>query len=256
MSGDDLAIFLFFMTCAVAFGVEAFKAETTFRRLSFAAIAIGCLLIGISWAHIKTLWPALTDKIATVATDPVSWFVIIMFLLAVVAFHPPKSRPNTGKQEEERISPRPVPRAAPPPVPPPPPPVPVALLAEVSAKPEMPAPKKREFIDVSVETLVGLCNQENLTRVQTDRLVKPYIGKWMRVTGIVTDIFPSAVALRTKEAKPPPGMLLFDVILIVADDAWKERFHMLERNRKITVIGMIQEVDRSMVTLYHPELAS
>jgi hypothetical protein len=87
MSGDDLAIFLFFLTCAVAFGVEAVKAETATRRISFGVIALGCLLSGIFWAHIKTVWPALTDKIATVATEPVSWFVIIMFLPAVVAFH-------------------------------------------------------------------------------------------------------------------------------------------------------------------------
>ena len=131
--------------------------------------------------------------------------------------------------------------------------MPPILLAEVSAKPEMIAPKKREFVDVLPETLLGLSNQEKLTRVQTDLMMKPYIGKWLRVTGTITDIYPNAVALRTIEGKPSPGGLLFDVILIV-DDAWKERFHLLERNRKITVVGMIQEVDRSMVTLHHPEL--
>jgi hypothetical protein len=251
MSGDNLAIFLFFLTCAVAFGVEAFKAETNARRVSFGVIALGCLLSGIFWEHVKTVWPALTDKIAVVATDPVSWFVIIMFLLAVVAFHPPKSKPSN----EERASPRPESHLSLPSAPAPPVPVPLPAVVEVPAKPEVPAPKKREFVDVLPETLLGLSTKKDLTRVQADLMIKPYIGKWLRVTGTITDIYPNAVALRTIEGKPSPGGLLFDVILIV-DDEWKERFHILEQNRKITVIGMIQEVDRSMVTLHHPELAS
>jgi hypothetical protein len=86
-------------------------------------------------------------------------------------------------------------------------------------------------------------------------MLEPYIGKWMRVTGTITDIYPNAVALRTKEGKLDPGDLLFDVILLV-DEEWKDRFHILERKRKISVIGTFQEVETSSITLHHAELAT
>jgi hypothetical protein len=95
--------------------------------------------------------------------------------------------------------------------------VPLTALVAVPNKPEVPTPKKREFVDISPEALLGLSNQKDLTRVQTDLMIKPYIGKWLRVTGAITDIYPNAVALRTTEGKPSAGGLAFDVILIVDD---------------------------------------
>jgi hypothetical protein len=50
MHGDDLAIFLFFMTLVFAFGLEALKAATVARRVGFGVLAtvfLGMLYFGI-----------------------------------------------------------------------------------------------------------------------------------------------------------------------------------------------------------------
>ena len=99
MSGDDLAIFLFFLSLAFGFGLEAVRAETVARRVTFAALSGICLLAGIFWLQIKTVWPAFTVAVTSIATNPLAWFIVAMFILAVFAFHSPKKR-NVGGQRQ------------------------------------------------------------------------------------------------------------------------------------------------------------
>jgi hypothetical protein len=87
MAGDDLTILLFFLSCAVTFGVETANAETSLRRLAFGFLTLACLGSGVLWQFLKTiLATSITENVAAVATNPVSWFVIAMFLLAVLPF--------------------------------------------------------------------------------------------------------------------------------------------------------------------------
>jgi hypothetical protein len=250
MAGDDLSIFLFFLTCAVAFGVEAVKAETAPRRISFATIAAVCLGSGIFWTHLKTLWPALSERVAAVATNPVSWFVIVMFFLAVFAFHRPRPknipvRVETTKKLE--ITPKfvdPAPLAS----------VvaqgPVQPSAEPKREPEPKKEEPREFVDTTPEYLLTIRSSEGMSRVQTDKVLAPYLGKWMKITGTVREVYPNLVSLQMGEGH---GDKARNATLQI-DDKQKPKFHLLELNKQISVIGQIARVYRSEIELDHCEL--
>jgi hypothetical protein len=99
MHSDDLAILLFWLTLSAAFGVEVVKAETFARRLGFGFFAALFLASGIFWQQLSTLWPPLTASVTRVATHPVSWFVLFIFLAAIFAFHRPKAKADTSRTQ-------------------------------------------------------------------------------------------------------------------------------------------------------------
>src|SRR3954469_2480521 len=101
MQGDELAILLFWLTLSVGFGAEAVKAETLGRRLGFGSFAILFLASGVLWHQVSPLWPALTNQVALVATNPVTWFVLFMFVAAIFAFHRPKPNLRPEKAPTE-----------------------------------------------------------------------------------------------------------------------------------------------------------
>ena len=90
MVGDDLSILLFCLTLFVAFAVEAVKAETKIRRFAFAGFAAPFLFGGLLWEKLKGIWPPLTEWVTRIATDPVSWFVLFMFIIAAITFARPR----------------------------------------------------------------------------------------------------------------------------------------------------------------------
>jgi len=249
VAGDDLTISLFLVGLGATFGLEAMKAETFPRRALFGVLAGIFLLIGVAWLRVKPLWPPLTTAVSAIATNPVSWFVVAMFALAIIAFQPRRPRGE----------PAPIPEALSPPriaaVPPRPTPVPPpAAVVEPAPQPIKPQPIKeapREFANTTPEYLMGIRRQENLTRVQTDKLLSPYLGKWMKVTGTVAQIY-NRVTWLTLGDNMKPGERL-SVILVVSD-TWRDRFHLLEMNKKISAIGIISEINISEVQLDDCEL--
>jgi hypothetical protein len=94
MQGDDLSIFLFWATLAVTFGYEAVKGETIIRRAALGTLAGAFLLSGVFWLQIKKIWPPLTESVAAVATSPQSWFVLFIFISAILIFRRPPKHPN------------------------------------------------------------------------------------------------------------------------------------------------------------------
>lgn len=115
MAGDDLSIFLFWVGLAIAFGLEAMKADARSHRIGFGGFASFFLLLGLFWTPIKSTWPPLEKWVAAVATDPASWFMLFMFVAAVFAFG---GKPVLGKKAKEgdhkpaAAPPRTVPEAA------------------------------------------------------------------------------------------------------------------------------------------------
>jgi len=83
MAGDDLSVFLFFLSLAVIFGVEAVRAELDLAAHCVCDYWDRLRNHGIFWLHIKQIWPPLTAATALVATSPLAWFVVVMFILAV-----------------------------------------------------------------------------------------------------------------------------------------------------------------------------
>ena len=252
MAGDDLTVCLFFLSCAVVFGLETFKAETVARRISFGVLTAVCAASGIFWSQLKTVWPGLTDKVTAVATNPVSWFGVALFLLAVFAFHRPRQKENTPLAVKSYTAAPPI--KAPEPrrtVEPSKSPEPISEPVQASASTAIPESAKkrgREFIDTTPEYLIGLRNQENMSRVQTDKVIAPYIGKWIAATGTIHEIFEHALILDIGEDK-------FGKRVSVGIDARsKDKFHLLELKKKITVVGQISRVLYSEVELEHGEL--
>jgi hypothetical protein len=92
MQGDDLSILLFWITLAVTFGYETVKAENTFRRWALGSLALTFLLCGVFWLQIKKVWPPLTEAMASVASSPQSWFVLFIFISAILVFGRPKRK--------------------------------------------------------------------------------------------------------------------------------------------------------------------
>jgi tRNA_anti-like len=162
--GDDLTIVLFFASLAFGFGLETMKAETAPRKVMFAVMTAGCLLSAVFWLQLKRIWPPFTDATVSVGTNPVAWFVVLMFILAVFAFHPAKSRKAVGPPKSELI-----------------PPPTVADKPAVSAE-----PSRKIFIDASPAFLTAM--YENRTSYQADALAEAYKGKWISITGEVRDV--------------------------------------------------------------------
>jgi hypothetical protein len=225
MAGDDLTIFLFFLSLAFGFGFEAVRAETVPRRNIFAVLGAACFFAAIFWLQIKTIWPAFTVAVTSTATNPLAWFIVGMFILAVFAFHRPKNR---------SVVDRPV--AAPNPT----------SFAIPAPKPSKP---KKVFIDVSPSYLSGL--YKNRTAVQGDALAAAYIGKWIAVTGKVIDI----------SQDPPRNDFL--VQFSDSEGVWlaatfpeelSEKISHIPHGATITVQGEIRSVDTMRVILKECEL--
>ena len=165
-AGDDLTIVLFFGSLVFGFGLETMKAETPPRKTVFAVMTAVCLLAAVFWLQIKTIWPPFTDATVSVGTNPVAWFVVLMFILAVFAFHPTKSRVRpVALPPKPELLPAPIVTHAP------------AALAQ---------PLRKILIDVGPAFLTAL--YENRTSFQADALAEAYKGKWISVTGTVRDV--------------------------------------------------------------------
>jgi hypothetical protein len=88
LAGDDLAIVLFCASLAVGFGLETMKAETITRKAVFGFLTAALVPNMIFWLQIKKVWPPFTEAANSISTNPVAWFVVFMFILAMLAFHP------------------------------------------------------------------------------------------------------------------------------------------------------------------------
>ncbi len=89
MSGDDLAIELFFIGAAITFLVAG-VAQAGWKRRAIIwglfVIAGVMAIVGFGWPWIKDLSPGLTKKISELATNIVAQFVVVMFGVGAILF--------------------------------------------------------------------------------------------------------------------------------------------------------------------------
>jgi hypothetical protein len=124
-----------------------------------------------------------------------------------------------------------------------------ANIAPVSAQIEAKVPKpKKVFVNVSPSYLVGL--YENWTKVQGDEYVAAYIGKWITVTGTVSDIKTTVTGTLYMQ------IIDNDRIFISAtlNEEASETISHIARDATIIVRGEIYLVDKSGVMLRTCEL--
>jgi hypothetical protein len=105
--------------------------------------------------------------------------------------------------------------------------------------------------DITPKLLCGFFNQ--YMHVQAQKLVQPYIGMWMRVSGNlanVREINSSLVMVRFDAEEGASTLLFFD------KEKWFNRLSILVKGNKVTVIGKIEQVDSTTFQLSECELTS
>ena len=84
MSGDNLAVALFLWSLCAIFFFEGRKDEGWRQWLLWGFSAL-CLVGGFAWPYMGKLWPAGFAFVRTLAVSPVSWFVVFMSAIMLVA---------------------------------------------------------------------------------------------------------------------------------------------------------------------------
>ena len=196
------------------------KAETTIRRISFGAISLGFLLTGVFWLQIKPLWPALTQQVNIVAMSPVSWFVVIMFFLAVLAFHKP--RVNSDRTSIEKIS------------------------EGVPPKAVIQKPSERIYTQITAPNLLKLF--EGRTSIQANILVENHLNKWMNVTGLVKEVqrFAKCTSVYLKEGDA--------FVAAEFEGEWADRVIHLTQESQISIMGRLEGATMGVVRLAQCEI--
>jgi hypothetical protein len=97
--------------------------------------------------------------------------------------------------------------------------------------------------------------------VQADKLLEPYLGKWMRVAGTVSDVheYKSSekwtVNVWTRLAETRLGVpMKTDELSLEFAATWSERLVLLKRDEHINVIGRIKSIELLSINLEQCEL--
>jgi len=108
----------------------------------------------------------------------------------------------------------------------------------------------REIIDATPDYLMALFDQH--TSIQAQRLIEPYIGKWMRVSGKLGNVsnneYFAQVVFEHRPSSYPRIYMLF------RQPNRSDRFSVLRRGTQLTVLGQIQEVAQLTLQLDNCEL--
>jgi hypothetical protein len=111
----------------------------------------------------------------------------------------------------------------------------------------------RVYVDVTPEELVGFF--KNVTAMQGDRLVQPYIGKWITLSGPLGDILSSSPDhAQLTFADRGYGEEKVQVYLYFNVKKWVDRVAVLTLGKQITVTGRIDRVVSVWVDLKDCEL--
>jgi hypothetical protein len=114
----------------------------------------------------------------------------------------------------------------------------------------------RTFVrpNITPEYLLGL--SKGLTSIQANKLVEPFIGNWMMISGHLGEVVscgPDGVLIVFSNSGRVSGMQ--NVCMLFDGKKWVDRLSILTREDSIIVIGQISKVGLGDVTLENCELA-
>lgn len=114
--------------------------------------------------------------------------------------------------------------------------------------------EERLIVDVTAEYLADFFI--NSMAIHGKRLVEPYIGKWMKVSGPLGNIMNSIYSLQVTFSDR--GLLANNVQIFMFFDKeqWLDRVSVLKRGDHLTVLGQIKDVSSIDIHLEHCELIS
>lgn len=107
----------------------------------------------------------------------------------------------------------------------------------------------RDVVKVTPEYLLGLFRQH--TSIQAQRLIQPFLGQRMRVSGVIGDVSATSnfvsLVFGTDGHLDPRLRMYFDL-------EWADRLAVLPRGTQLTVVGRIDEVSKGGLELEDCEL--
>jgi hypothetical protein len=120
-------------------------------------------------------------------------------------------------------------------------------------------PEERMVVDVTPAYLVGFFNDH--TSIQARKLTEPYIGKWLRVSGALSDVLRSHIdqpvsQVTFEKGSPFDENYEWFTVYMYFDRTWDDRLAVLRRGTTITVLGQLERVSGVEVHLEHCELVS
>ena len=113
-------------------------------------------------------------------------------------------------------------------------------------------PDGRTLVDVTPGYLASLYGEH--TEIQADRLLEAFVGKWMRVSGSVEDVFAlgenrASVTFPYEGPSDPSVVMRFRGKAIIDNE-----LRVLKKGDRIAVIGQIESAGPYLVTLENCEL--
>jgi hypothetical protein len=122
--------------------------------------------------------------------------------------------------------------------------------------PPIKPPDSRVIIEQAPEHLIAMC-PDNLLDVELDRVIAPYLGKWIYVVGNVRQVSKQweivSMLLDVLGGSPPFTnycSLWFDAA------TWADRLNLVTRGSRIRVLGRIDKIAPNSLQLSGCELAS
>lgn len=114
--------------------------------------------------------------------------------------------------------------------------------------------------NITAEYLMNMFREPGRTTFQGSALLEPYLGKWMKVSGVMRDVSKSEAgyfAQMTFERDPSldrTNWLYHTALYMLFRESWIPRVLILKRGQKVTVIGQIDRVTSYDMQLGNCEL--
>jgi hypothetical protein len=146
-----------------------------------------------------------------------------------------------------------------------PPPVPLhhgsTAMPLVITPAEMASQKEDKiFVGESITPNYLLSFFEEHTGIQAAKMAKPFIGKWMRLSGRLGEVLSSApehgaqLSFQREDVKGEKDWSYYITVYMRFDQPWLDRLAILRRGDQVTVVGQIKRVDPLVLNLDHCEL--
>jgi len=91
----------------------------------------------------------------------------------------------------------------------------------------------------------------NVTKIQGDRIAAAYIGKWLRVSGVVRNVFPNRSGANVAILPPATKESLITMLIFKQG---VEELEILHKGDVIEAIGRIARINSADITLDDCEL--
>ncbi|MGC1368849.1 MAG: hypothetical protein WA831_03285, partial [Methylovirgula sp.] len=107
MSGDNLTICLFLVGTGIAIGLTAMSTAGWRHPVLIGGLFLlagACFISGFAWPWIKDASPVVTQSVTQVATNPVSWFLVL--ILGVASAHLPSKRASVISESDQSFGAR------------------------------------------------------------------------------------------------------------------------------------------------------